>query len=84
MVSDAQATAKSGDVEVSMGQVMADESGFYAVIDVKGLKKSSEKLFFNNYDFSVKNHKIDEGGINLGVCKNWFGRYCKIFNISII
>ena len=83
MVSDAQATAKSGDVEVSMGQVMADESGFYAVIDVKGLKKSSEKLFFNNYDFSVKNHKIDEGGINLGVCKNWFEGDTAKFLISV-
>lgn len=83
MVSDAQATAKSGDVEVSMGQIMADESGFYAVIDVKGLKKSSEKLFFNNYDFSVKNHKIDEGGINLGVCKNWFEGDTAKFLISV-
>lgn len=83
MVSDAQATAKSGDVEVSMGQVMAYESGFYAVIDVKGLKKSSEKLFFNNYDFSVKNHKVDEGGISLGVCKNWFEGDTAKFLISV-
>lgn len=83
MVSDVQATAKSGNAEVSMGQVMADEAGFYAVVDVKGINRCSKDLYFDDYDFKVKNHKVDEGGTGLRVCKNWFEGDSAKFLISV-
>ena len=53
MTSVTEAKAKSNGVTMSVKQVLGDNTGFFAVLQAKGLKDSSDELDFRELSFKV-------------------------------